>query len=154
MNPRRRRHAGRRRRHRNPALFRGGSVLGIPLGEAASITLGAVGTDVLSGFVAKFVPMPASLDARIARVGVKAITVAAGSMLAGKMLGSKMARAFALGGGVSILLDVYNGWVKPMVPGLSDYVPERLGMGAYEPEFSLGALTGDSSPRMWTPAYK
>jgi hypothetical protein len=129
-------------------------VLGIPLGEAASVTLGAVGTDILSGFVAKFVPLPAGMDPRISRVAVKAITVAAGSMLAGKMLGSRMARAFALGGGVSILLDVYAGWVKPMVPGLSDYVPERLGMGAYEPEFSLGALTGDATPNMWVPAYK
>lgn len=131
---------------------RGGKVLGIPLGEAFSVTAGAIGTDVLTGYVAKIIPMP--IGGPVGQLLTKALTVAGGSMLVRRFAGPRMGNAFALGGGVSLLMDVFDTYVKPRIPGLAEYETERLSVGTYEPEFSLnglGAFTGSpGTPAMFT----
>jgi hypothetical protein len=151
LNGRRRRRSHSRRR-RNPfgaALLggRGGKLLGLPIGEAVSVTAGAIGTDILAGYVGKLIPIP-GVAGTTQHLLTKAITVAGGSMIVRRFAGSKMGNAFALGGTVSLLLDVYDAFVKPHLPAaLGEYQIERLPLGSYEPEFSLGALTtGGGAP--------
>lgn len=143
-----------RRRRRNPGLFgagRGGNLFGIPLGQAFTIALGAVGSDIVGGLVSRFVPIPGLQGTPTGKFVAKGAAVVLGSMLARGIVGKKMGNAFALGGAVSLLLDGYNQFVKPMLPAgmLGEYVTESMGMGTYEPEYSLGALTNDGGARQW-----
>ncbi len=128
-------------------------VFGIPLTQGLNIAVGAIGSDILTGMIGRFLPIPGAATP-MGKILVKGVTVAVVSMIARPILGKNLANAVALGGTVSLLLDAYSQFVKPMLPGgLSDYQTEQLPMGTYESEFSLGALTAQGEPEMWKAAY-
>ena len=138
----RRVHARRaRRRVHNPRIG-GGTLM-----KGVSIAGGAIVTDVLASKLAAMLPDAWKSNADAVRIGTKAAVGIGLPMLARKLriIPPGIANAIALGGAVTTALDVFNTYVKPHVPMLSDYEQGTLtGAGdveqleAYEP----GTLTG------------
>lgn len=126
VNPihRRRRHVARRRhnprrrhyaRRHNPAIF------GINIVQISSLAGGFVGTEILAGYLAGMLPAAWKTDANMVRIGCKAAVGVGVPMLAKSFLprGVRGAlNALAIGGGVAVLVDVFNTFVKPNIPGL------------------------------------
>ena len=127
MNARRR---PRRRRRRNPGFNLGGfklpKLMGLDLGQAASIVGGIAGTNFLTNLAAPLVPVP-QLQSGPGRIALKAGVVIASLAVLNAMLGAKgrpITAALCAGGAASILADVYTQFIQPAMPGLpslSDY---------------------------------
>lgn len=130
-----------RRRHRRRQYFhnpRAMRFFGVDVGAAAMVAAGAVGTGVVSGLIANVVPVE-QLKSGPGRIALKAGTVALIGFGVGKVLKQRrMGELLALGGAVSVLLDVYKMLQAqvPMLPSvgeynevLEDYVPEVSGIG-------------------------
>lgn len=170
-NPRRRRY-GRRssprrrsssyRRRRNPQLL---GMRGFDLGAAMWVGVGVVGPKYLLRFASRQFPQIPTTG--FLGYGVRAMTVWATAWLASSVFKQRRAHGYIMAGGLGmILVDVFNEYVAPSVPGLAgmgdDYgyvdaselddalsgyerlasarVPGIAGMGAYQ----------DASPTIMT----
>jgi hypothetical protein len=128
---RRRRHNPRRRhyaRRHNPAVF------GVNIVKIGSIAGGFVGTEILAGYLAGMLPAAWKTDANMVRIGCKAAVGVGAPLLLKRFLPRGVGSALAIGGGVAVLVDVFNTYVKPNIPGLP------LG------EYDQGYITGYESP--------
>jgi hypothetical protein len=152
VNPvhRRRRHVARRRhnprrryaRRHNPVSFGG-----INFVKIGSIAGGFVGTEILAGYLAKMLPEKWTADAtklNIIRIGTKAAVGIGAPMLLKRFLPRGVANALMVGGGVAVLVDAFNTYLKPSL-GLADY--EQGMIANYEQGFLPEAqgLSGDDS---------
>ena len=137
----RRRHNPRRRyaRRHNPAVF------GINIVKIGSIAGGFVGTEILAGYLAGMLPAAWKTDANMVRIGCKAAVGVGAPLLLKRFLPRGVGSALAIGGGVAVLVDVFNTFVRPMVPGLpiADYEQGYI-QGYEQPEYSP-ALSGSDS---------
>jgi len=135
VNPihRRRRHVARRRhnprrrhyaRRHNPAMF------GINIVKIGSIAGGFVGTEILAGYLSGMLPAAWKTDANIVRIGCKAAVGVGAPLLLKRFLPRGVGSALAVGGGVAVLVDVFNTFIKPNIPGLP--------VGNYEQDFISG----------------
>lgn len=139
--PRRRSSIRRRRHHRirhNPALAGGKLMQGVMIG------VGAVAADTLGGFVQKWIPAAWNLDANVARIGTKAVVGIGAPMLLRKMraLPPNLTNAWMLGGVVVTVLDVFETYVKPNIPGLGEYEYGTV-QGYEEPAGLVGEGSAD-----------
>lgn len=112
-----RRHHARRRVHHNPRLGGGQLMQGVMFGA------GAIVAKVGAGFLAKQIPAAWNLDANTARIGTEAAIGIGAPMLAKKfkLIPGNLANAWLMGGIVVTVLDVFDTYVKPNIPGLADY---------------------------------
>lgn len=139
MNARRR--SGRRRRRRNPGFNLGGfklpKLMGLDLGQAASVIGGMAGTNFLTNMAAGFIPVP-QLQTGAGRIALKTGVVIGGLMVLNAMLGAKgrpITAALGAGGAASILGDVYTQFLQPAapwLPSLSDYEATDQSLRGYE----------------------
>jgi hypothetical protein len=136
-NPRRRHYA---RRH-NPAMF------GINIVKIGSIAGGFVCTEILAGYLSGMLPAAWKTDANIVRIGCKAAVGVGAPLLLKRFLPRGVGEALALGGGVAVLVDVFNTYVRPNIPGLplADYEPGEI--SSYEQQFlpDTSSLSGSDS---------
>jgi len=142
VNPRRRRrayarrHVRRRRRH-NPRGV-GGGVMG-NVTRGMTIGVGAVATNVATGFISQFLPDnlktgPGYLAVK-AGVGLIALPMALRFIPGGR----RFAGPVAVGAGVVILLDIVKTYLAPLapqIPGLADYETGALS------DYQTGLLSG------------
>jgi len=137
-NPRRRRHYARRH---NPAMF------GINIVQIGSIAGGFVGTEILAGYLSGMLPAAWKTDANMVRIGCKAAVGVGAPLLLKRFLPHGIGNALAIGGGVAVLVDVFNTYVKPNIPGLplADYEPGYI--ADYEPGYlpQGSGMSGDDS---------
>lgn len=135
VNPRKRSRRRRRAYFHNPRSLK---FFGVDVGAAAMVAAGAVGTGVLSNVISGLVPVE-QLKSGPGRLVLKAGTVALIGFGVGNVLKQRrMGELLALGGAVSVLLDVYKmaQSALPMLPAvgeysevLEDYIPEVQGIG-------------------------
>jgi len=126
-NPRRRRYA----RQHNPAVF------GINIVKIGSIAGGFVGTEILAGYLSGMLPAAWKTNPAMVRIGCKAAVGIGAPLLLKRFLPRGIGAALAVGGGVAVLVDVFNTFIKPNIPGLP------LGeMG----EYNQGYITGYEDP--------
>jgi len=148
VNPihRRRRHVARRhnpRRHRRYARRHNPAVFGINIVKIGSIAGGFVGTEILAGYLAGMLPAAWKTDANMVRIGCKAAVGVGAPLLLRRFLPRGVGNALAVGGGVAVLVDVFNTYVKPNIPGLPLGEYELAG---YEAPAELGpGLSGSGS---------
>lgn len=145
-NPRRRRRVGRRSRgrrryRRNPGGF-GLPGFGQLKGMAPKIGWGAVGvlgTEVVPGFAARFIPLPAG---PVASIAVKAGAGLATSWLVRRFVGRAQGNAAAVGALLAVAMDPIRTFIMPLLGGV--FVPAGGGapVGAYLPE--MGAYLNDA----------
>jgi len=100
---------------------------------------GAIATNVATGFISKF--LPENLKTGPVVLGVKA---AVGLLVLPMLLGfipggRKFANSVRLGAGVVIALDIWNVYIAPNIPGLSDYETGIL------QDYETGVLSGYGS---------
>jgi hypothetical protein len=125
-NPVRRRRRVARRRHnprRRHYARRNPSFMGMDLGKIGSLAGGYVGTEILGGYLKGMLPAGMLPDANLARIGCKAAVAIGVPLLARRFLPRGVAKALMIGGGVAVAVDLFNTFVKPMIPGLplADY---------------------------------
>jgi hypothetical protein len=133
-NPRRRRYA---RRH-NPAVF------GVNIVKIGSIAGGYVGTEILAGYLAGMLPASWKTDPAMVRIGCKAAVGVGAPLLLKRFLPRGVGSALAIGGGVAVLVDLFNTYVKPRIPGLPLGEYEHGMISGYEPDYSAELQGGDS----------
>ena len=107
------------------------------------IGVGAVGTNVATGFIARF--LPANMQTGPAYLALKAGVGLIALPMALKFIpgGRRFAVPVAVGAGVVILLDLVRTYVAPMapqIPGLSDYETGVLS------DYERGLLSGYGDP--------
>ena len=97
--------------------------MGVDLGKIGSIAGGYVGTEILAGYLKGMLPANLLPDPNMARIGCKAAIGIGLPLLARRFLPRGVANALMIGGGVAVAVDLFNTYVKPMVPGLplADY---------------------------------
>ncbi len=146
--PRRRHRRAFARRHhrrarRNPSFGGGGGSPVKHLTNGIGIGVGAVATNVATGFISKF--LPAGMQTGPGYLAVKAgVGLIALPMLL-KFIpgGRRFAVPVAVGAGVVIFLDIIRTYVAPMapqIPGLSDYEQGLLS------DYERGLLSGYGDP--------
>jgi len=136
-NPRRRRHYARRH---NPAIF------GINIVQIGSIAGGFVGTEILAGYLSGMLPAAWKTDPNLVRIGCKAAVGVGAPLLLKRFLPRGVGNALAVGGGVAVLVDIFNTFVKPNIPGLplGEYDPGYI-EGYEAPELMESSLSGSGS---------
>jgi hypothetical protein len=120
------------------AAFSRGGFFGLNLMDTALIAGGAIGAELVTGQLAKYVP--AQLSSGWGRVATKAAVGIIGLPFVLKAVKQpKLAKLVALGAGVSVALDVIRTFMPQLAQG--DYVME-----GYEPSDALaGDAYGDDS---------
>jgi hypothetical protein len=147
-NPRRKRRKSRkshrrssRRTHSNPG-GRAMTAITSPIKEMATMDFAKDAASVAAGFILPnmvVARLPAVMrDSRLKVYGSKALVVA-GLSAASSMVSKRAAKMVLLGGGVSILLDLWVDWVAPMVGGAS----APAGTGVYYGDDNMGVYYGD-----------
>lgn len=167
-NPRRRKssHKSKRRSHRrsrsmslysNPAMS---GVLAAPkalfkkdfVTEAASVAAGFVLPNIVMA------RLPASFRNATWKGYASKIAVVAVLAGASNMVSKRVSKAILLGGGVSLLLDVYADFIAPAISGLAPkmsgvdafYGNHPSGMGAYYGDgLSDNGMSGDNAVETW-----
>lgn len=91
--------------------------------QGVSFGLGAIASKIGGGLVAKWIPAEWKLDINTARIGTEALVGIGAPLLAKKMrlLPGNLANAWLMGGIVVTVLDVFDTFIKPNIPGLADY---------------------------------
>jgi hypothetical protein len=122
-------------------------MFGINLVKIGSIAGGFVGTEILAGYLSGMLPAAWKTDANMVRIGCKAAVGVGAPLLLKRFLPRGIGEALAVGGGVAVLVDVFNTYVKPNIPGLplADYEPGQI--SSYEPQYlpESPGLTGTDS---------
>lgn len=117
VNPRRRRRVHALRRHRarrrNPRLFSMGGITSALI-PAAIGGAGAVALDVGLSFV----PLPAMLQGKLAKTGVKIAGALALGWVGGKVLGTDKGKAVTLGALTVVLYGVIKDAIATVAPGV------------------------------------
>lgn len=122
-----RRHVARRRVRSNP---RGMHMAGVDFKSAGFMAGGFILSNIGTGYISKM--LPAGWQGPVARIGVKAVVGIGGPLLLKRFIGAKTANLLAAGAAVSVLVDAYQTWVAPNIPGLSDYEMAGYELGAGE----------------------
>jgi hypothetical protein len=145
---RRRVHARRRhnpRRHRRYARRHNPAFLGVNFVKIGSLAGGFVGTEILAGYLAGMLPAAWKTDANLVRIGCKAAVGVGAPLLLKRFLPRGVGNALAVGGGVAVLVDVFNTYVKPNIPGLPLGEYEQGYIQGYEEPAQLSGLGGSES---------
>lgn len=145
-------HPKRRRRRHNPfGLKMGGGrkILGLPIKEAVSITVGALAVKAVGNFASKWIPGPAS---PLKKYGTQIGATIVASMIGRKFMGQKMGDSIALGGTIAIALGIVQEYVAPRVPMLAEYDAYGGGdVGNYLPAATNGYGLSDGA--QWNAAF-
>jgi hypothetical protein len=138
-NPRRRRrvharrHVARRRRHHNPILS--GGVVGV-VTKGLTLGLGAVSARLVANAVNNLAFKDKALTG-LPKIGLEAAVGAGGWFALKSLKQGAFANAFATGAGIVVALDLYDLYVKGMLPAmLQDYAYGNLN------DYQYGALNG------------
>lgn len=140
---RRRAHArrSRRRAHRNPRLPLFGNVNVAAIGASAA---GYIGTRYGTGFLLSVLPPEWKADPNtgaLVRIGAKAVVGLVLLPMAAKMLKQgKYAGPLAIGGGVAVVVDLFETYVAPHIGvPLADYEQGTLN------DYEVGQLNGPTT---------
>jgi hypothetical protein len=131
-NPRHRRRV-HRRYHRNPSMGGMGSML-VPVGIGAA---GAVGIDILWGYLTPYLPAAITGNAMF-NIFAKAGVAVAGGWAAGKALGRTKGR-YVMAGALTVYgYELLESLVKQFAPtlpfaGMGAYMPHRMAGVSYNP---------------------
>jgi hypothetical protein len=112
------------------------------LTNGAWVAAGVVGSRLASGWLAKMIPasLSAGPQADLVRIGTKAAVGMALPMVLKslKVIPANAATFIAVGGFAAVALDVFETYIAPNVPGLSDYE-----LSGYESSGSPAGLGDD-----------
>ena len=133
-----------RRRNPRPNFFGLGR---IDFEGATAVAGGAVATNMAGDWLLNMLPADwkAGQAADLTRVGSK---LAVGVVLPGvlsRFIGAKWSKNLALGGIAAVMIDVFQTWVAPNIPGLSDYEWDSNQLENYESNNALSDYQGSQS---------
>jgi hypothetical protein len=138
-NPRRRRRSrrsvARRRRHRNPMLGGGGINVNTFIKGITGAGIGAIGARLASNLIKnQFMPTASP----VVKIAISAAVGIGGGFVLGKFLKQKaLANGLMAGAAVIVALDIYDLYIKPMLPAnLQDYQYGSLEGWAPQPGMS------------------
>jgi hypothetical protein len=156
-NPKRRHRKARgfamNRKHRRKSYRRNPAILGMQLPALQTIAyvgIGFVGTPILEGFLASFMPTTfatSTLGKYVIRIGSMLGITMAGRQLLGRQQGNLI----AVGGGLYVATSLIKDFAPGMIPGIGAYVP---GIAAYQTRLSAYQRRLSAMPNgLAAPAY-
>jgi hypothetical protein len=142
---RKRSHRRVARRRSNPRRRHNPAIMGINIVKIGSIAGGFVGTEILAGYLSGMLPAAWKTNPAMVRIGCKAAVGIGAPLLLKRFLPRGIGAALAVGGGVAVLVDVFNTFIKPNIPGLPLGEYDQGYIEGYEsPDYSAALSGGES----------